>query len=70
MKPGWFIMVTGLVGSGCGVVAFILTRWLMASLILRLVTGGLVAVIVPLIVVAIFYPLLISGKSEDQLIKL
>lgn len=66
LKHTWFIVLTGLVGSASGIVTFIVTRWLVENLALRLVTGGLVAVIVPIVVVGIFYPMLNSKKPQDQ----
>lgn len=66
MKPGLFIVVTGLVGALAGIGTFILTGMVVSDLLFRAVTGGLAAVVVPILVVMLYYPRLVSRGTGDK----
>ena len=65
MKQGWFIVLAGLVGSLAGVLTFVLTRLVLANLLLRLAAGGLVTIMVPILVVVLFYRRLVVKPPEE-----
>jgi len=66
MKPGPFIVLVGLAGAASGVATFLLTAPLFSNLAFRAVTGGLAAVLVPITIVMLYYPRLVSGKPEKK----
>ena len=66
MKHKWFIVLTGLGGALGGVVTFLLAGRLTTNLPIQAATGGLVAVVLPILIVLLFYPTLIGGDTEDE----
>jgi len=65
MKHTRFIILTGLGGALAGVTTFFLTRLVFANLIIPIGAGGLAAIIIPIIVVMLFYERLARGDEED-----
>ena len=66
MKNSWFIIITGLAGALAGVATFLLTGMVINHLAVQVVTGGLAAVVVPIIIMLLYYPKLISQDPKDQ----
>ncbi len=63
---GLFIAMAGLAGAASGVVVFLLSARVFDNIPLRAVTGGFAAFVLPLILVLLYYPWLISGTDKDQ----
>jgi len=55
MQVSWPILLAGLAGSAAGVITFLLTRNLIDNTAIQVATGGLAAVVVPLLIIFIIY---------------